>query len=87
MKTIDYDRMRKEAPRLKRLLTCAQRSNDPQRVLEACKEAIRVWNEIGAWPDNWHTWNIALYDAAYADARALGFWRLPQSMDDLERSL
>lgn len=85
MKTIDYARMRKESPRLKRMLTCAQKSGDPQKVVEACKEAIKVWNEIGAWPDNWHTWNIALYDAAYADARATGTWNIPQTLDDLER--
>lgn len=80
---IDYIRMSREAPRLKRMLTNAQRANDPQKVLEACKEAVRVWDEIGAWPDNWHTWNIALGDAAYADARATGTWSIPQMLDDL----
>lgn len=87
--TIDYDRMRRESPRLKRMLTCAQRSGDPQKVLAACKEAVRVWNEIGAWPDNWHTWNIALGDAAFKHATRS--WpavteSFPVHLDDLEIS-
>ncbi len=27
------------------------------------KRHVAVWNEIGAWPDQWHTWQIALDDA------------------------
>lgn len=85
-RTIDYDRMRREAPRLKRALTCAQKSGDPQKVLAACTEAVRVWNEIGAWPDNWHTWNIALQDARWADLRqsVTGTTNIPFSLDDIE---
>lgn len=59
---IDYDRMRAEAPRLKGALTRAVNSGDPSRVLGACREAVRVWDEIGAWPDNWSRWQRALDD-------------------------
>ena len=84
-KTIDYARMQREAPRLKAMLTRAQKSGDPQKVLTACKEAVRVWNEIGAWPDNWHTWNIALQDARMADLRqsVTGHTDIPFHLDDL----
>jgi len=46
-------------------LTRAINSGDPAKVLDACKLAVAEWNEIGAWPDNWHRWNMALYDAGY----------------------
>ena len=47
-----------------------QRNEDPEalaaaeNVAKVCKAAKTAWNEIGAWPDNWHTWNIALRDVA-----------------------
>jgi hypothetical protein len=48
------------------------RANDPEypgtlaaaeHIARVCKAAVVEWNEIGAWPDQWHTWNIALRDA------------------------
>lgn len=80
---IDYDRMNREAPQLKAALTRAQKSGDPLKILDAVEKAFDAWDEIGAWPDNWHTWNIALRDAAYADARATGTWNLPSELDDI----
>jgi hypothetical protein len=32
-------------------------------IAKVCKAAIIEWNAIGAWPDNWHSWQIALDDA------------------------
>jgi hypothetical protein len=36
-----------------------------ERIAEVCRAAVLEWNEIGAWPDNWHTWNIALNDSLH----------------------
>lgn len=45
-------------------LTRAVRNGDPQRVVLACREAIRAWNAPGsAWPDDWSRWQRALDDA------------------------
>lgn len=47
-----------------------QRAEDPEaraaaeNVAKVCKAAVAAWNECGAWPDAWHTWNIALRDVA-----------------------
>jgi hypothetical protein len=80
---IDYARMQREFPKQKAALTRAKNSGDPQKVLAACKAAVKVWDEIGAWPDVWHTWNIALSDAAYADLRARGTTDIPPSLEHL----
>lgn len=59
---IDYDRMNKVFPKQKAALTRAVNSGDPERVAKVCKEAVQVWNEIGAWPDDWGRFNRALND-------------------------
>lgn len=66
--SIDYARMNKVLPGQKAALTRAIKSHDPEKVYAACREAVRVWNEIGGWPDCWHRWNIALYDARQWEA-------------------
>jgi hypothetical protein len=80
---IDYARMQREFPKQKAALTRAKSSGDPQKVLAACRSAVKVWDEIGAWPDAWHTWNIALHDAATADLRARGTTDIPPSLEHL----
>jgi len=60
---IDYARMNREGPALKAALTRAVNSKDPIKVVEACWKAVNAWDAIGAWPDQWHRWNIALGDA------------------------
>jgi hypothetical protein len=60
---IDYKRMNRVLPGQKAALTRAVKSGDPNKVKAACREAVRVWNEIGAGPDNWSHWQIALDDA------------------------
>lgn len=60
---IDYARMNKSLPKLKAALTRAIKSGDPAKVKDACQAAVKEWNAIGAWPDNWHSWQIALNDA------------------------
>lgn len=59
---IDYARMKKIHPRQKGRLTLAVNSKDPLKVKEACRAAIREWNEIGCWPDDWTRWQRALDD-------------------------
>ena len=64
---IDYDRMRKRHPVLKRRLTMAERHElagiRRAAVLNACRDAVAEWDEIGAWPDDWSRWQRALDDA------------------------
>lgn len=76
---IDYARMNRVLPGQKARLTRAMKAKDPQAVLAACRAAVAEWNAIGAWPDNWHRWNIALGDARWFD----GGRELPASLDDL----
>lgn len=33
-----------------------------EKVAQVCKAAVTEWNAIGAWPDQWATWQIALDD-------------------------
>lgn len=69
-KRIDYDRMNREHPKLKSMLTRAENSGDPLKVAAACTKAVTVWNEVGAWPDDWSRWRRAIEDAWYAFQRS-----------------
>lgn len=33
-----------------------------ENLARVIKRHVAVWNEIGAWPDGWHTWQVALDD-------------------------
>ena len=46
----------------KRRLTRAQRTGHPIAVLIAVEKTLAGWDGK-AWPDDWHRWSIALYDA------------------------
>jgi hypothetical protein len=59
---IDYARMKVEHPKQKAALTRAVKTGDPEKVAAVTKAAIKVWNEIGAWPDDWARWQRALDD-------------------------
>lgn len=86
MSTIDYARAKREHPKMKAMLTRAIKSGDPQKVVDACKRAVEAWATWGAWPDDWHRWNIALGDA-YFSAQRKGVTLDPNgpafSLDDL----
>ncbi len=44
-------------------LTRAVKTKDRAKVLAACKEAVRAWNnDLGYWPDDWSRWQRALDD-------------------------
>lgn len=59
---IDYERMQRVRRGQKSALTRAINSGQPVRVLQVCRDAVREWNEIGAWPDDWSRWQRALDD-------------------------
>lgn len=59
---IDYARMNREGRKLKGALTRAVNSGDRDKVILACANAVRVWDEVGAWPDDWSRWQRALDD-------------------------
>lgn len=67
--SIDYARMQREHPKQKAALTRAVNAwrksdkKDNSAVVKACREAVRVWDEIGAWPDDWSRWQNALNDS------------------------
>ena len=74
MSTIDYARMQREHPKQKAALTRAMPAwrksdkTDNSAVVKACREAVRVWDEIGCWPDDWSRWQIALNDTEHWNA-------------------
>ena len=78
--TIDYARSKREHPKLKAALTRAVNSGDPAKIEAACRKAVAAWATWGAWPDDWHRWNIALGDAAFSYPVRDGY---PRQLDDL----
>lgn len=60
---IDYDRMQRTMPKHKAALTRAVKAGDLEKVKTACAKAVKEWDEIGAWPDDWARWQRALDDA------------------------
>ena len=60
---IDYDRMQQVWPKQKRALAAAVRTGDANRIAAVCVDAVQVWDEIGAWPDDWSLFQRALDDA------------------------
>jgi len=70
--SIDYARMNRVGPKQKAALTRAIKTKDPEKIVAVCKAAVQEWNEIGAWRDDWHRWQIALSDVGiYTDLRDL----------------
>jgi hypothetical protein len=63
----DYAAMQAELPKLKAALTRAKKAG-PLKVLEAVEHAFNRFDAIG-YPDAWHTWKMAAFDARGAYAR------------------
>lgn len=59
---IDYARMQAVWPKQKAALTRARKTGDPEKVAKVVKDAIKVWDEIGAWPDDWALFQRTLDD-------------------------
>ena len=60
---IDYARMNRVRPQQKAALTRAVKSGDADKVVLACAAAVKEWDAIGCWPDDWSAWQGALDDA------------------------
>jgi hypothetical protein len=74
---IDYDRMKRVYPKQKAALTRAINSNDSEKIVATCKDAIREWDEIGSWPDEWSRWERALSDSLP--------WSHPMAVDGMNQ--
>lgn len=61
---IDYARMQRISRGQKSALTRAVNSGDLDKIIAVCGKAVREWNEIGAWPDDWARWQRAIDDAS-----------------------
>ena len=59
---IDYDRMQREWPKQKAALTRALKSGSAEKVANVCIAAVKVWDEVGAWPDDYTLFQRALND-------------------------
>ena len=68
-KRIDYDRMKREWPKQKAALTRAVKSGSAEKVAAVCISAVKVWDEVGAWPDDWARFQRALDDTLPWSAR------------------
>jgi hypothetical protein len=66
---IDYERAKRNGPKLKAALTRAKKVADPiarkAAIIAACLKAVIEWDEWGAWPDGWHLWNEALAEVTH----------------------
>ncbi len=66
MSVIDYARMQRDFPKQKAALTRAvnawRKTGDNAAVIKTCRETVRAWDEVGAWPDDWSRWQRALSD-------------------------
>ena len=60
---IDYERMQREWPKQKAALTRAVKTGSAEKVAKVCIAAVKVWDEIGAWPDDHFQFQRALSDA------------------------
>lgn len=73
---VDYKALNQMVRRQRAALTRAVNSRDPERVILACRNAVREWNRPGAmWPDDWSRWQRALDDVLP--------WHQHVSLDDL----
>ena len=69
---IDYPAAQREFLVQRARLTRAVRSGKRERVLLACRDAVREWNQPArAWPDSWSVWQRALSDAYWPNAPRL----------------
>jgi hypothetical protein len=83
---IDYARMQKSHPKLKAMLTRAQKADISVRydkVKAACIAAVREWEAVGAWVDDWSRWQRALIDAGNEHSRNTGVYINVPRLEDL----
>jgi hypothetical protein len=73
---------KRNGPKLKAALTRAQKKGY-EAVLKACTEAVREWEQWGAWPDGWSLWQRAITDAANKHTRETGKFVNAPRLEDL----
>ena len=61
-KRIDYERMKAEMPKQREALAAAVAAKDALALQAAIRSAVKLWDECGAWPDQWADWQRALDD-------------------------
>lgn len=81
---IDYARMQRVFPKQKAALTRAKKKGY-KAIEDVCRAAVREWNEIGAWPDQWSLFQRTLDDAAFAMRAGENVNAAPR-LEDLEVS-
>jgi hypothetical protein len=60
---VDYQALNRMVRRQRAALTRVVNSGDPERVVIACRDTVREWNQPGClWPDDWALWQRALDD-------------------------
>lgn len=59
---IDYERAKRLYPKQKSELTWAIRQKSLSIMQRVCRTAVKEWNSVGAWPDDWAQWQSALRD-------------------------
>jgi hypothetical protein len=70
--SVDYKALNQMVRRQRAALTRASNSGDPEKVVLACRNAVREWNQPGSlWPDDWSRWQRALDDVMPFNAGVL----------------
>jgi hypothetical protein len=60
---VDYAALNAMVKRQRAALTRAVNSKDKDKVILACRDAVREWDQPGVhWPDDWSRWQRALDD-------------------------
>jgi hypothetical protein len=60
---VDYKAANREHKQQKAALTRAVNAGDPEKVVLACRDAVRQWDaHARSWPDDWCRWQAALDD-------------------------
>ena len=60
---VDYNALNRMVRRQRAALTRAKKSGNAAKVIVACRDAVKEWNQPGAmWPDDWSMWQRALDD-------------------------
>lgn len=59
---IDFERMESEYLKARECVEEAVKQGDPVAVADAVIAAVTLWDDVGAWPDNWSYAQRALDD-------------------------
>jgi len=79
---INYELMKQVHPKQKAALTRAKKKGF-EAVKEACAKAVKEWEQVGAWPDDWSRWQRAIEDSANAHTRTTGVFVNAPRLEDL----